>query len=145
MVVVVVDLIVAQITLKMNLVLVNIDSDITYQEIEDILQIGSGATQSILHDYLGLEKVTCRWVSHFLTEAQKQDRVDYCLKMLEKFDDGRSKRVYDTGFTIMIQKRSVKVKFGLQAMILVQSKFVDNVLLANTCLQHTRRHKQWNI
>ncbi len=95
MVVVVVDLVVAQITLKMNLVLVNIDSHITYQEIEDVLQIGSAATQSILHDYIGLKKVTCRWVSHFLTEAQKQDRVDYCLKMLEKFDDDRSKRVYD--------------------------------------------------
>lgn len=32
---------------------------------------------------------------HFLNEAQKQDRVDYCQKMLEKFDGGRSKRVYD--------------------------------------------------
>ncbi len=59
------------------------------------MQIGSAATQSILHDYLGLKKVTCRWVPHFLTEAQKQDRVDYCLKMLEKFDGDRSKRVYD--------------------------------------------------
>jgi transposase len=43
--------------------------------------------------------------------------------------------VTKAGFTIMIQKRSVKVKFGLQAMILVQPKFVDNVLLANTCLE----------
>jgi len=34
-------------------------------------------------------------VPYFLTEAQKQDRVDYCLEMLEKFDGGRSKRVYD--------------------------------------------------
>ncbi len=59
------------------------------------MQIGSAATESILHDYLGLRKVTCRWVPHFLTEAQKQDRVDYCLEMLEKFDCGRSKRVYD--------------------------------------------------
>lgn len=75
--------------------LVNIDPHITYQEIEDALDIGSAATQSILHDYLGLKKITCRWVPHFLTEGQKQDRVDYCQKMLEKFDGGRSKRVYD--------------------------------------------------
>ena len=53
------------------------------------------ATESILHDYLGLRKFTCRWVLHFLTEAQNQDRVDYCLAMLKKFDGGRSKRVYD--------------------------------------------------
>ena len=31
----------------------------------------------------------------FLTETQKQDRVDYCLAMLKKFDGGRSKRVDD--------------------------------------------------
>ena len=58
--------------------------------------MGSAATKSILHDYLGLRKMTCRWVSHFfLTEAQKQDRVDYCLAMLKKFDGSRSKRVDD--------------------------------------------------
>jgi hypothetical protein len=34
-------------------------------------------------------------VPHFLTEAQKQDRVDYSLEMLEKFDGGWSKHVYD--------------------------------------------------
>ena len=66
--------------------LVNVDAHITYQEIEDILQIGSAAMKSILHDYLSLRKVTCRWVPHFSTEAQKQGRVDYCLEMLEKFD-----------------------------------------------------------
>lgn len=75
--------------------LVNIDPHITYQQIQDTLQIGSAATESILHDYLGLRKITCRWVAHFLTDAQKQDRVNYCLAMLEKFDDGRSKRVFD--------------------------------------------------
>ena len=31
----------------------------------------------------------------FLTEAQKQDPVDYCLAMLKKFDGSRSKRVND--------------------------------------------------
>ena len=59
------------------------------------LQIGSAAIESIRHDYLGLRKITCRWVPHFLTEAQKQDHVDYYLPMLKKFDGGRSKRLYD--------------------------------------------------
>ena len=40
--------------------------------------------------------MTCRRVPHSLTQAQKQDRVDYCLAMLNKFNGGRSKRVYDT-------------------------------------------------
>ncbi|CAF4548082.1 unnamed protein product [Rotaria socialis] len=62
------------------------------EAIQDTLQIGSAATETILHDYLGLRKITCRWVPHFLTEAQKQDRVDYCQAMLEKFDGGRSKQ-----------------------------------------------------
>ncbi len=59
------------------------------------LQIGSAATEPILHEYLGLRKITCCWVPHSLTEAQKQDHVGYCVEMLEKFDSGRSKRVCD--------------------------------------------------
>ena len=43
--------------------LVNVDPHITYQEIEDILQIGSAATNSILHNYLHLRNVICRWIS----------------------------------------------------------------------------------
>ena len=39
--------------------------------------------------------ITYRSVPYFLTEAQKQEHVDYCLKMLEKFDDGRSRGVLD--------------------------------------------------
>ena len=39
--------------------------------------------------------MTCRWVSRFLIEAEKQDCVDYCLTMFEKFDRGRTNRGYD--------------------------------------------------
>ena len=53
------------------------------------------ATESTRHDYLGLRKITCRWVPHFLTKAQRQDRIDYYPKMLKKSDGGRSKRVCD--------------------------------------------------
>ena len=75
--------------------LVVVDPHTTYQQIENILQIGSAATETILHEYLGLRKSRCRSMPYFLTETQKRDRVDYCLEMLEKFDGGRSKRVYD--------------------------------------------------
>ena len=96
-----------EITLKMNLAccsikkieairqLINIDPHIKYQPIQNTLQIESAVTGSILHDYLALRKITCRWMTQFLTEAQKQDPVNYCLAMLKKFDGGRSKRVYD--------------------------------------------------
>ena len=76
----------------------------------------------------------------FLTEAQKQNRVDYCLVMLKKFDTeggGADQNmsmtlslVMKVGFTITIRRRSVKVKFRLQETIHSQQKFVDNVLSA---------------
>ena len=75
--------------------LISVDQHLTYQQIQDTLQIGSAASESILHDHLGSRRVTCRRVLHFFTEAQKQDHVDYCLAMLKNFDGGRSKRVYD--------------------------------------------------
>jgi hypothetical protein len=75
--------------------LVVVDPHTAYQQIEDISQIRSAATEAILHDYLGLRMITYRLGPYFLTEAQKQEHVDYCLKMLEKFDDGRSRRVLD--------------------------------------------------
>ncbi len=75
--------------------LVVVDPYTAYQQIEDISQIRSAATEAILHDYLGLRMITYRSVAYFMTEAQKQEHVDYCLKILEKFDDGRSRRVLD--------------------------------------------------
>ena len=75
--------------------LISVDPHLTYQQIQDTLQIGSAAAGSILHNYLGFRTIICRWVSHFLTETQKQDRVDYCLAMLKKFDGCRSKCMYD--------------------------------------------------
>jgi len=75
--------------------LVVVDPHTTYQQIENIMQIRSAATEVILHEYLGLRKSRCRSMPYFLTEAQKRDRVDYCLEMLETFDGCRSKRVYD--------------------------------------------------
>lgn len=59
------------------------------------MRIRSAATKAILHDYLGLRMIACRSVPYFLTEAQKREHVDYCLKMLETFDSGRSIRVHN--------------------------------------------------
>ena len=39
--------------------------------------------------------MTCRWVSQFLSEVEKQDLMDSCLSMLKKFDGGRRKLMYN--------------------------------------------------
>ena len=74
---------------------INVGPHLAYQQIQDTLQLGSAVTESIPHDYLGSRKMICRWMSQFLTDAKKQDRVDSCLVILKKFDGGRSKRVDD--------------------------------------------------
>ena len=53
-----------------------------------------------------------------------------CLKSSIAADQNVLSLVMKAGFTIKIQRRSVKEKFGLQEMIHLQPKFVDNVLLA---------------
>lgn len=68
---------------------------ITYQEIQQIMQIGSGSVHEILHEHLRVRRIVSRWVPHNLTETQKQARVEWCHDMIDKFDAGSSRRVYD--------------------------------------------------
>lgn len=67
--------------------------NVTSLEIQNILDIGSAAVDSILHDHLGVRKVVSRWIPHLLSDDQKQARVDWCQFMLKKFDQGRSKAI----------------------------------------------------
>lgn len=69
--------------------------NLTYDEITDTLGIGAAAVNSILHDHLGVRKIASRWIPHLLTDDQKQRRVDWCKFMMEKFDNGRSKSVFE--------------------------------------------------
>ena len=71
------------------------DPNSTYQQIEAILGISSMAINSIIHDYLNLRKVFARWVPHTLTDDQKQLRVQFCRHSLKRFEEGRSRRVFD--------------------------------------------------
>ena len=59
------------------------------------LKIGFSATLTILHDHLGVNKKFACWVPHRLTPDQKQARVEWSQKMLERFDGGSSKLVVD--------------------------------------------------
>ena len=67
----------------------------TYQQIETILGISSTPINSIVRDYLNLRKVCARWVPHTLTDAQKQLRVQFCRHSLKRFEECRSRHVFD--------------------------------------------------
>ena len=71
------------------------DKRISIQQLQELLGIGSGSMQSILHDSLGLRKLECRWIPHTLTSEQMSGRVSWCVEMLDRFDEGRSRRLYD--------------------------------------------------
>lgn len=68
---------------------------ITYEEIQHIIQIGSGSVHEILHEHLRVRKIVSRWVPHNLTQTQKEVRVEWCRDMIAKFEAGSSRRVYD--------------------------------------------------
>ena len=55
--------------------LVEEDGRVTVLQIAEEFGISSGSVSSILHHSVGLSKVSARWVSHMLTEEQKQSRV----------------------------------------------------------------------
>ena len=61
------------------------DSHVTYREVESSLGISSTSIHSILHEHLAVKKN--------LTNAQKEVCVNWCKKMLEKYDDGASKDI----------------------------------------------------
>ena len=58
----------------------------TVLQIAEEVGISSGSVSIVLHNSLGLSKVSARWVPHMLTEEQKQRRVNWCRSMLDKFD-----------------------------------------------------------
>ena len=67
----------------------------TYQQIVVILGISSTAINSIIHDYLKLKKVCARWVPLTLIDDQKQFRLQFCRHSLKRFEEGRSRRIFD--------------------------------------------------
>ena len=71
------------------------DRHVTYCEIEASLDISSTSVYSILHEHLAVKKICSRWIPRNLTIAQKKARVDWCKTMLEKYDGGVLKDVYE--------------------------------------------------
>ena len=66
---------------------------ITEDEIKDTLNLSSGSFDIILRCHLCVGKRCARLVHHQLSEEQKRARIEWCLKMLRKFDGERSDRV----------------------------------------------------
>ncbi|EFN60885.1 Histone-lysine N-methyltransferase SETMAR, partial [Camponotus floridanus] len=71
------------------------DRHVTYREIQASLGVGMNCIQMILHEHLAVKKICSRWIPHNLTTTQKKDRVNWCKKMLKKFDRGASNAVYN--------------------------------------------------
>ena len=71
------------------------DPHSTYQQIEAILCISSAIINSIIHDYLNLSKVCARWVPLTRTDDQKQLGLQFCHHSVKRFEEDRSRRVFD--------------------------------------------------
>ena len=71
------------------------DRHVTYQQIQQSLEISAGSVKKILKDDLGVRKVCSRWVPHQLTDHQRQARIKWCQEMLKKYNQGQSRRLYE--------------------------------------------------
>ena len=74
--------------------LIEEDPYLTYDEIEAKTSLSHGTIHTIIHEHLKLRKITSRWVPHFLTQKNKDERVRICTENLAKFNNG-SWRLYD--------------------------------------------------
>lgn len=75
--------------------MIETDPRVTYQQIRTSLGIGMSQVHKILHEHLAVRKLCARWIPHYLTEAQKLRRVDWCREMIKKFNGGDSNAVFD--------------------------------------------------
>lgn len=73
--------------------LIRQNRNITVREIQEEVGIGLASIERILHEHLQVHKLASRWIPHLLSQEQKDERVEWCNFMLNKFDQGRSKRV----------------------------------------------------
>lgn len=72
--------------------LIESDPHITTLQMRNLLDIGSGALETILHQHLKVKKLCARWVPHQLTNEQKSRRLEFCQFMLDKFETADSRR-----------------------------------------------------
>lgn len=75
--------------------LITEDRHSTYCEIEACLGISGTSIHSILHGHLHGKKICSRWIPHNLKIAQKEALVNLCKNMMQNYDGGASKHVFE--------------------------------------------------
>ena len=60
---------------------------ITIDEVAQSLQISFGSAQEIIHEILGYNKVSARWVPRQLTEEHKRRRMEICQTLLNRYNN----------------------------------------------------------
>ena len=65
--------------------LVYSDRQIQVEEIAQALGISHGSFSTILHDRLGMRKLTARWVPKSLSDEQMATRASVCSTLLKRF------------------------------------------------------------
>ena len=65
--------------------LVHSDRRIQVEEIAQALDISHGSVSTILHDRLGMRKLTARWVPKSLSDEQIATRASVCSALLKRF------------------------------------------------------------
>ena len=59
---------------------------VTTREVAETLDISIGSVVEILHDHLGLSKISSRWVPRLLTKQMMANRRDFSLFFMNRFD-----------------------------------------------------------
>ena len=65
--------------------LVYSDRRVKVEEIANALHISHGSISTILHDHLGMRRLTARWVSKSLSDEQMATRASVCSALLKRF------------------------------------------------------------
>ena len=65
------------------------------REISSDLDVSIGTIHKVLHEELGLRKISARWVPHVLTPEQKKNRVSCARQLLDMFGPNGPKRISD--------------------------------------------------
>lgn len=68
--------------------LIESDPHVSYNDIEAETTLSQGSIYKILHESLNLKKVSSRWVPHFLTPENRQERVKACQENLALIEKG---------------------------------------------------------
>lgn len=71
------------------------DPNISVREISSELDVSIGTVYKVLHEELGLRKISARWVPHVLTPEQKKNRVSCARQLLDLFEPNGPKRITD--------------------------------------------------